>query len=261
MKSNHCNVSVALITGAAGGIGGAVVKELAKAGLHVAAVDRDESDLKCLMDQMLNEGLMCTGYSADVRNSEEIERMIETIETNLGPIDVLVNVAGIMKMGTVDSLSNDDWEEAFGVNSTGVFNLSRAVSKRMIKRKKGSIVTVGSNAASTPRMALSAYAASKAAATMFMKCMGLELAQYNIRCNIVSPGSTETDMLKMLWKDESDKEEFIKGVPESYRLGIPLNKIAMPNEVADTVLFLVSDRASHITMQNICVDGGATLGI
>ena len=96
---------------------------------------------------------------------------------------------------------------------------------------------------------------------MFMKCLGLELAQYNIRCNIVSPGSTETDMLRMLWQDGKGKDEFINGVPETYRLGIPLKKIAAPKEIADAVLFLASDRASHITMQNICVDGGATLGV
>ena len=90
-------------------------------------------------------------------------------------------------MGAIHSLSDEDWNKTFSVNSTGVFYMSRAVSKHMMQRKSGAIVTVGSNAANTPRVEMAAYAASKAATTMFMKCLGLELAAYNIRCNLVSP--------------------------------------------------------------------------
>ncbi|GKU83917.1 2,3-dihydro-2,3-dihydroxybenzoate dehydrogenase [Niallia sp. NCCP-28] len=261
MQSELSYKKVALVTSAAGGIGEAVARELAKEGMFVALIDKDVKGLDKIRDELHMDGCHAASYSLDICDRSAVEQTVKMIEQEVGPIEILVNVAGIMRIGTVDSLQDDDWDEAFAVNSTGVFNLSRAVSRRMIPREKGSIVTVGSNAANTPRMSLSAYAASKAAATMFMKCLGLELAKYNIRCNIVSPGSTETDMLRMLWKDESGKDEFIKGVPELYRVGIPLKKLATPTDIANTVLFLISDRSSHITMQNICVDGGATLGI
>lgn len=96
--------------------------------------------------------------------------------------------------------------------------MSRAVSKNMMLRKSGAIVTVGSNAANTPRMEMAAYAASKAATTMFMKCLGLELAAYNIRCNLVSPGSTETEMQRLLWADENGAKNIIAGSQNTYRL-------------------------------------------
>jgi len=261
MESELAYKKVAIVTGAAGGIGEAVVRELAKKGMFIALIDKEGNGLEKLEKELHMEGCDAAAFPLDICDRSAVEQTVEMIEQEVGPVEVLVNVAGVMRMGTVDRLQDEDWDEAFAVNSTGVFNLSRTVSKRMIPRERGSIVTVGSNAATTPRISLSAYAASKAAATMFMKCLGLELAQYNIRCNIVSPGSTETDMLRMLWKDDTGKDEFIKGVPESYRLGIPLQKLATPTDIANTVLFLISDRSSHITMQNICVDGGATLGI
>ena len=261
MHSEPPYKKVAVVTGAAGGIGQAVARELAKEGVFAALIDQEERELKRFAEELREEGYYASAYPLDISDSSAVEKTIGLIEQEAGPVEYLINVAGVMRMGTVDSLEDADWDAAFAVNSTGVFYMSRAVGRRMIPRKRGSIVTVGSNAAQTPRISLSAYAASKAAATMFMKCLGLELAQYNIRCNIVSPGSTETDMLRMLWQDGKGKDEFINGVPETYRLGIPLKKIAAPKEIADAVLFLASDRASHITMQNICVDGGATLGV
>ena len=107
---------------------------------------------------------------------------------------------------------------------------------------------------------MAAYAASKAATTMFMKCLGLELAAYNIRCNLVSPGSTETEMQRLLWADENGAKNIIAGSQNTYRLEFHY-KNCTTFEVAEAVLFLASDRASHITMHNLCVDGGATLGV
>ncbi|TCP69859.1 2,3-dihydro-2,3-dihydroxybenzoate dehydrogenase [Baia soyae] len=263
MGESKLNRRVAIVTGAAGGIGRTVAQELAKSGMFVAVFDRDEQGLYQLESELKEAGSDVAVFPVDIRNRTEVESVVDQIEAEIGPIEVLVNVAGVLRMGTVSNLTDEDWEQTFAVNSTGVFYLSRSVSRRMIPRRRGSIVTVGSNAASTPRMSFSAYASSKAAAVMFTKCLGLELAQYNIRCNIVSPGSTETDMLKLLWQDDEQrsKDRCINGVSEDYRLGIPLGKIARPIDIAETVLFLVSDRSSHITMQNICIDGGATLGV
>jgi 2,3-dihydro-2,3-dihydroxybenzoate dehydrogenase len=125
-----------------------------------------------------------------------------------------------------------------------------------VPRGAGAIITVSSNAGGVPRTNMAAYAASKAAATMFTRCLGLELARSGIRCNVVSPGSTGTAMQQVLG---AAPEAVIAGDPGSYRVGIPLGRIADPADIADAVVFLASDQARHITMQDLYVDGGATL--
>ncbi|MEI4803906.1 2,3-dihydro-2,3-dihydroxybenzoate dehydrogenase [Bacillus sp. NPDC077411] len=252
---------VALVTGAAQGIGEAVVRMLGEYGVQVVAVDKNITALDKLVFDLTAKGIFIKAFVADVRDSVCVEDVVNQIENEMGPIEILVNVAGILRMSPIDSLSDEEWNEVFSVNSNGVFYVSRSVSRRMMSRKSGSIVTVGSNAASVPRMHMSAYAASKAAATMFTKCLGLEMAKYNVRCNLVSPGSTDTEMQRQLWTDENGVKKMIAGSQDTYRLGIPLNKIATPSEIAEVVLFLVSDKASHITMHNLCIDGGATLGV
>lgn len=106
---------------------------------------------------------------------------------------------------------------------------------------------------------MAAYAASKAAAAMFTKCLGLELARSGVRCNVVAPGSTDTPMQRALWNGPDAEQRVIDGDPSTYRTGIPLGRIADPADIAETVAFLASDRARHITMQELYVDGGATL--
>ncbi|MFD2624678.1 2,3-dihydro-2,3-dihydroxybenzoate dehydrogenase [Salibacterium salarium] len=252
---------VALVTGAAQGIGKTVVKKLVEKGVIVAAVDINTDALHEFIFDLEKHGGRVSGFSVDVSDSEEVQRMVNQIERDLGPLHVLVNCAGVLRTGSVNTLCEEDWEAIFAVNSTGVFNVSRAVAKQMVPRQSGSIVTVSSNAAFVPRMYMAAYAASKAAATQFTKCLGLELADFNIRCNVVSPGSTETPMQHSLWSDEYGEQSTITGSQESFRLGIPLKRIANPSDIADAILFLISDQSRHMTMQDLCVDGGATLGV
>ncbi|KZB88592.1 2,3-dihydro-2,3-dihydroxybenzoate dehydrogenase [Amycolatopsis regifaucium] len=240
---------VALVTGGARGIGAAVVDGLAEAGAIVAAVDLVEGPSR---DRV-------TSYVADVGEPAAVARVVDEVERELGPIGIGASVAGVLKPGSVCETSDEDWAATFAVNSTGVFTVLREISRRMLPRRSGVLVTVGSNAAGVPRTGMAAYAASKAAATMLTRCLGLELAGSGIRCNIVSPGSTDTDMQRLLWTDESGRDHVIAGNPEQYRVGIPLGRIADPADIADAVLFLASDRARHITMQNLYVDGGATL--
>ncbi|MFI6305447.1 2,3-dihydro-2,3-dihydroxybenzoate dehydrogenase [Amycolatopsis thailandensis] len=240
---------VALVTGGARGIGAAVVDGLARAGAIVAAVDLTEGPSR--------DGV--TSFVADVGDPAAVARVVERVERELGPIGVGVSVAGVLKPGSVCETSDEDWAATFAVNSTGVFTVLREISRRMLPRRSGVLVTVGSNAAGVPRTGMAAYAASKAAATMLTRCLGLELAGSGIRCNIVSPGSTDTDMQRLLWTDENGADRVIAGNQEQYRVGIPLGRMAEPADIADAVLFLASERARHITMQNLYVDGGATL--
>ncbi|PPK62594.1 2,3-dihydro-2,3-dihydroxybenzoate dehydrogenase [Actinokineospora auranticolor] len=249
---------VALVTGAGQGIGAAVVAALAGEGAAVAAVDLDQVRVEAVAAEHRAQRRQVSAFPADVSYSAAVDQVVERVEDELGPIDVLVNVAGVLRPGAVVKSTNEDWLSTFAVNSDGVFFTSRAVARRMVPRAAGVIVTVGSNAVGVPRVEMAAYAASKAAATMFTRCLGLELAEHGIRCNVVSPGSTDTAMQRALWTGEGARR-VIEGSPESYRVGIPLGRVADAADIADAVLFLASDQARHITMQNLYVDGGATL--
>ena len=260
MNFQELRGKVALVTGGAQGIGGALVQRLATVGVKVAAVDYNDQKLHAHAQQLKEQGLDVFAFSADVGDSKAIDAIVEKVESEMGQIDMLANVAGVLCDSSVQSCTDEQWAQTFSVNTTGVFYVSRAVSRYMIPRKRGTIVTVGSNAASVPRISMAAYAASKAATVMFTKCLGLELAEHNIRCNVVSPGSTDTDMQRSLWADEHGAEIMINGIQDSFKVGIPLKKIAQPENIVDAILFFLSSQSSHITMSNLVVDGGATLG-
>ncbi|MEU7043613.1 2,3-dihydro-2,3-dihydroxybenzoate dehydrogenase [Streptomyces varsoviensis] len=248
---------VALVTGAGQGIGEAVVRALIERGAEVAALDATPDGIKALETEF--GPARVTAHLADVTDSAAVERVMDDVERTAGPLDILVNVAGVLHTAPVVDLTDEDWNATFAVNTTGVFNTCRAAARRMSERRAGCVVTVGSNAAGVPRTSMAAYAASKAAATMFTKCLGLELARSGIRCNVVSPGSTDTAMQRGMWTDAQAPLRVIDGDPATYRVGIPLGRIAEPSDIAEAVAFLASDRARHITMHDLYVDGGATL--
>ncbi|GAA2118729.1 2,3-dihydro-2,3-dihydroxybenzoate dehydrogenase [Kitasatospora saccharophila] len=240
---------IALVTGAAQGIGAAVAALLAARGARVVGCDlRGDPD-----------GGADGVRELDVTDGAAVEALVERVERELGPVDVLVNVAGVLRVAPALELTDADWRHSFEVNTTGVFHTCRAVGRRMAARGRGSVVTVGSNAAGVPRTGMAAYAASKAATAMYVRCLGLELAAAGVRCNLVSPGSTDTAMQRSLWTDPDAERRVLEGDPASYRVGIPLGRIADPADIAEAVAFLAGDRARHITMHDLYVDGGATL--
>lgn len=251
---------IVLITGAANGIGKAAAEKYSKENYTVIAADNVYEHNGIFVKSELLPNTYCIGL--DVGSDEEVLTVIDKIENEIGAIDILVNVAGIFKLETVEKTTVEDWNRIYRTNTLGVFNVAGAVVKKMKGRRRGSIVVVSSNASKYPRMGMAAYASSKAAASMFVKCLALETAQYGIRCNIVSPGSTNTDMQKQIWNGSTKvPPSVLEGDLSSYRLGIPLKKIAEPNEVAEVIYFLASERAGHITMEEVTVDGGATMGV
>lgn len=256
MRPTGLEGKTTLVTGAGGGIGEAVVRLLVEEGAHVLATDFDQSALAPLAD--LPTGQVTTAM-LDVRDVAAVEALVNLHESTTGPIDFGVSVAGILSTDLVTETSDETWRNVFAVNSDGVFHVSRALAKRMKERRRGALVTVSSNAAGIPRHAMAAYAASKAAATMFTRCLGLELAPLGIRCNIVAPGSTLTPMQTGMWADETGAQKVIAGSLETFKSGIPLGKLATPDDVAEAVVFLLSERAGHITMSDLYIDGGATL--
>lgn len=260
---------IAVVTGAAGGIGAEIAAELVRHRAAVAMVDRDGPALEEVAARLCKEAAVEPGapeprllvVPADVSDGREVADAVERVERELGPITHLVNAAGILRPGPVAGLSERDWDDTMAVNATGVYLMSRAVAARMAPRGFGAVVTVTSNAARTARTGMAAYAASKAAAQAFTKCLGLELAGTGIRCNVVAPGSTDTPMLTSLWEGADASRPSIEGAPEAFRVGIPTGRLARPEDVAQAVVFLLSERAGHITLQDLTVDGGATLGV
>ena len=253
-------VAVALVTGAARGIGLAVSQAFAREGLRVAALDRDEAALAQSVAALRSEGHDVAGFPIDLSDSKAVEQTVIAVESTLGPIAKLASVAGILRVGPVCDFSDRDWNDTFASNVSAAFYVCRSVAQRMLPRKAGSIVAVGSNAAAVARSNMAAYAASKAALRSFMQCLGLELSEFGIRCNVVSPGSTDTDMQRAYWSDSQGAPEIIAGNARSHRVGIPLQRMASADDVADAVSFLSSERARHITLHDLRVDGGATLG-
>jgi 2,3-dihydro-2,3-dihydroxybenzoate dehydrogenase len=241
---------VTLVTGAASGIGAAVVELLLAEGRRVCGWDVQRPARETAAKFQL----------VDVTNEAAVRHALADTERSLGPVGELVNAAGVLSRAELCSphTTLEELRRVFAVNVEGVWLVSRAVASRMTERGRGAIVTVASNAASVPRLGLGAYCASKAAAAMLTRCLGLELAKHGVRCNVVSPGSTDTPMLSAML-DGGGHAALIGGSPKAFRLGIPLGRVAEARDVAEAVLFLLSDRARHITLQDLRVDGGATL--
>lgn len=244
--------NIALVTGAGGGIGAALVKQLAGAGCVVVATDRDAPQVDEVQGRV-------HAFALDVRDAAAVDAFVEWVEASLGPIALAASVAGVLHVGSVQDTAEEDWRQVFAVNTDGVFHLGRAMARVMAPRGQGALVVVSSNAAGVPRHGMAAYAASKAAATMFTRCLGLELAPLGIRCNIVAPGSTLTPMQTGMWEDGQGAQRVIDGSLATYKAGIPLRKLATPEDIANAVMFLLSEQAGHVAMSDLYVDGGATL--
>lgn len=243
--------AVTVITGAAGGIGSSVAQNFAEAGAKLWLLDRDKSVLE------LGAALGVPASVVDVRESFEVDAAFVDIVAELGNPSALVHTSGVLSTGPVASLADADWHEMMQVNATGTMTVSRASARVMTG--PATITVVSSNAGSTPRAGMAAYCASKAAATAFVRALGLELADRGIRCNVISPGSTDTTMLRGMWTTKDESERVIAGDAAEHRLGIPLRRIADPGDIAASALFLASDAARHITLHDLRVDGGATL--
>ncbi|ELT5014025.1 2,3-dihydro-2,3-dihydroxybenzoate dehydrogenase EntA [Salmonella enterica] len=238
------------VTGAGKGIGYATALAFVDAGARVIGFDRE----------FTQENYPFATEVMDVADAAQVAQVCQRVLQKTPRLDVLVNATGILRMGATDALSVDDWQQTFAVNVGGAFNLFSQTMAQFRRQQGGAIVTVASDAAHTPRIGMSAYGASKAALKSLALTVGLELAGCGVRCNVVSPGSTDTDMQRTLWVSEDAEQQRIRGFGEQFKLGIPLGKIARPQEIANTILFLASDLASHITLQDIVVDGGSTLG-
>lgn len=239
----------AVVTGGGQGIGEAVALNLAEEGAIVAAVSRTESKIDNVVQKIKDKGGEAIGVAADVSKTEDITRMSEEVLQAFPRVDVLVNNAGIFRKGPIEDFDIEDWDDIIQINLRGTFLCSQVFGKKMIEQKGGSIVNVASLAAHMPQVGLGAYAPSKAAVHMFTKLCAMEWVGHNIRVNSVSPGTVMTPLIAGIYTDESSKN--------ARSAVIPQKRFGKPEEVANSVLFLASDEASHITGEDIVVDGGA----
>lgn len=254
-------MSAVLVTGAASGIGAAIAQQMAKqmaaTGARLILLDQHSSVLAeaaSLRTQWQGE---CHGVVFDLSAHGDIAGLVAQLQHEHGPITCLLHAAGVFEQADHSAISPAHWHHLFAVNTFGFMQLVLALAPTMQARRSGTLIYIGSNAATTPRHGMSIYAASKAASQQFLRCIGLELAPCGIRCNCVAPGSTATPMQQQ-FLGTFTPADIIAGNAEQFRLGIPLQRIAQPEDVAAVACFLATDAARHITLQTITVDGGAT---
>ncbi|AUH64624.1 SDR family oxidoreductase [Paracoccus zhejiangensis] len=245
----------AFVTGAAGGIGVALVRLLRASGAKVFATDR--ADALAVQSLPTDCGIMW--HPLDVRDGAAVDAALAAAVRVFGPVTHGVHAAGVLSTQPLLASTDEDWQRVIDINAGGTFRVTRALGRHMAAEGKGAIVVIGSNAGGVPRQNMGSYAASKAAAAMLVRCLGLELAPLGVRCNIVAPGSTLTPMQTGMWADDQGAARVIAGDLASFKTGIPLGKIATPEDIAQAALFLLSDQAGHVTMADLYVDGGATL--
>lgn len=238
---------VALVTGAAGGIGSATVRALLEHGAAVLATDVDEGAAQGLSNRLAARGYRVAARHLDVTHLPEIEAVVEDVESRFGPLDILANIAGIFDQTPLDRLTAEQWDRVMDVNLKGVLLCSQTALKVMKARRRGSIINVGSLAGQVGGVAAGAnYAASKAGAICLTKSLAKYAAPFNILVNCINPGVVDTTMPAQF------PSELLAEMIEN----TPLKRIGRPEEVANVVVFLGSDLASFITGASIDVNGG-----
>jgi len=239
---------VALVTGAGRGIGRAIAKSFGEQRAHVIVNDilpqKKLTEMAAAISQI---GINSIGIQADVSQSDQVENMIQLTDEAFGRLDILVNNAGIIRRGSIETVSEKDWDQVMAVNLKGTFNCCRVAAELMIKQRAGKIVNVSSIAGKTGDITSApGYGPSKAAIDALTKSLARQLAGYGINVNGVAPHAIETEM-SAEWSDEKRKT-----IIEA----IPLKRLGQPHEVADAVLFLASAKADFITGEILDVNGG-----
>jgi len=242
---------VALVTGAAKGIGRAIAETFAKNGAHIVAVDIIGEGTKEIADRINSKGApKAIAVTLDVSNPKEVESAFEQTIREFGKIDILVNNAAILKAHLIIDFPLKDWQDVFRVNMQGTFLCSQAAIRLMIKQGKGGcIINIASASARKADRKHAAYSSSKAAIICFTRILALELGEHSIRANAILPGATATEMLQ----DVFDK---VPGIREELIAKTALGKLGDPQDQANAALFLASDLASHITGEYLIVSGG-----
>lgn len=250
MNQGRLQGRVALITGAARGIGRATAQKMLQEGASVALLDIQEGELNRTVEEFQTLG-KALGIPMNVTLADEVERAVDQIIAQWGRVDILVNNAGAGRAARLEDVTSEDWDRVVNVNLKGTFFCARAVLPNMKKNRYGKIVNIGSRAG-LGKEERTVYAATKAGLIGVTRTWALELARHNINVNYVGPGPIETEFF------------MANNTPEQTRaiLGtVPLQRMGKPGDVANLVSFLASEEASFITGQSIFICGGITVGL
>ncbi len=248
---------VIVITGAAGGLGSALSRSFAREGCQLFLTDKDEGRLIEITAQLTKDGAEVAAEPMNLTNEAQTREIIDKAFRIYGRIDTLVNNAGISRAKSFWDLTEEDWDSVLDVNVKALFFALQTAAKHMLQHG-GSIINIASVAGRLPRPTLMHYAASKAAVISITRSAALALAGNNIRVNAIAPGMMDTEMLHTLRSDfERSSTGSATGQPNLS--GVPLGRIAQPEEIAAAALFLASDAAAYITGQTLNVCGGITM--
>ena len=237
----------ALVTGGSRGIGRAIAQALAEHGARVAVIGRDAERARAAAAGLPGEGH--AGYACDVADAAECAATVASVEDDIATISILINNAGVTRDNILVRMKDEEWDEVMSVNLKGAFNMTRSVSRGMMKRRSGSIVNVSSVVGLLGNPGQTNYAASKAGLLGLTKSVARELAGRGVRCNAIAPGYIETDMTAGLTEQAN----------EELRRRIPLGRFGQPSDIADVVRFLAGRGACYITGQVLSVDGGMAM--
>ncbi len=241
---------VVLVTGTTSGIGQATARLFSNNGFLVAGVGRSPDSMKKLEQEISN----LKTFSADLRQLDQVEGMIEDVVKHFGRLDVLVNAAGILRSGTIENTSLRDWDEMMQINVGSIFWLMQKALPRL-EKTRGNIVNVSSVNGLRSFPGVLAYCVSKAALDQLTRCSALELAAKGIRVNAVNPGVMRTNLHRAGGMNEEQYAAFLERSKSTH----PLGRIGHPNEIAELIFFLASDKAGWITGATYSIDGGRAL--
>lgn len=251
---NHPTSGVAFITGAGGGIGGATAERLAENGVHVAVADLDAGLAEAVADRIVSAGGTAQALTLDVTDSEQVAASVTAAEAALGPIDYLVNTAGIFQWANAEDISDADFESMFRVHVFGMHAVTRAVLTGMQARKAGAIVNVTSIHAIRGQSLTAHYSAAKGAILAYTKSLAREKSPLGIRVNAVAPGPIDTP----LWRGELAEDEIAEKMAQRSTV-IPMDRLGTADEVAAGIVFLLSPGASYLTGHIMTIDGGEVM--
>lgn len=245
---------IVIVTGASSGIGRATAVAFGRAGAAVVLVGRQAVALEAASRALHEQGGRVATVQADVTSADAPDRIVREAVDAFGAVDVLVNAAGIIAGGTVETTTEDAWDAMFDVNLRATFRLMRAAAPQLALRR-GSIVNVSSVAGLRAFPGLLAYSVSKAAVDQLTRCAALDLAPAGVRVNAVNPGVVVTDLHRRSGMADEQYAAFL----ERSRTTHPLGRVGSPEEIADLILFLASERAAWVTGETIAIDGGRHL--
>lgn len=236
---------VAIVTGGTRGIGAEISQVLKNAGYHVAAVFNSNSEAA----QQFQAQTHIETFKVDVSNEESVNKGVQSIVQKLGPVDILINNAGITRDGMFHKMSLQDWQQVLETNLSSCFLMTKAVIESMRERQFGRIVNISSINGQKGQLGQTNYAAAKAGIIGFTKALALENARKGITVNAIAPGYIETDMVKAIAPE----------VLEKIVAHIPVGRLGQPSEIAEAVKFLISDQAGFITGSTLSINGGQYL--